>query len=181
MKNNTIIRGKKLSQYDLAYIAGLFDGEGCVNIYKIDTKHTKITGRRKNPRWELSTTIYNCDYKIIKWLYDNYGGYLQHRGRKNPKWKKSYAWKMSSNQAISFLKGIKKYLRIKEKQTELAIKFQQYRIRKKNKFATLTKKDVKFHEYCWLKMKKLNQRGEILPAETKRKDGDNPRSDSPNL
>jgi len=179
-KNNKdkAIRGKKLPKIELAYIAGLLDGEGCINIYRINTPYIRKVEKRLQPKWVLSVSIYNTHYETIKWLYDNFGGYLQSRHRykkpeqiENGKWKPSYAWKLAANKANDFLKRIVKYLRIKKEQVELAIKFQDnlcqfHRTKKVNK---LSGADIEFREKCWLQMKMLNQKG-VSPAENKRKD-----------
>ena len=52
-------RRKILSEIELAYIGGLFDGEGCVNIYRAKCPNNRY-------RYELSSTIYNCDKDIIE-------------------------------------------------------------------------------------------------------------------
>lgn len=160
-KRNEAIRGKKVLLEDLIYIAGLFDGEGCVNIYQINTDYMKQKERRKVPKWVLSVTIYNCDFEIINWLYESFGGYLQRRVRNNPKWRQNYAWKLSANKALEFLKRIEPYLRIKKEQALTAIEFQENQSRfnqtKKGKPIGMSEKDMKFREDCWLKIKALNR------------------------
>src|SRR3990167_475151 len=99
-KKNGTIRGKKVLLKDLIYTAGLFDGEGCVNIYRINTEYTKKKEGRKVPKWVLSATIYNCDFEVINWLHESFGGYLQKRTRNNPKWRQNYAWKITANIAM---------------------------------------------------------------------------------
>jgi len=163
IKNKTI-RGKKFSSLEQAYIAGLVDGEGCINIYRINTK--------KVPKWILSISIYNCDFNILNWLYKRRGGYLQKRGKRKKKWKQNYAWKISANDAMEFLQDIKKYLRIKKRQAELAIKFQtkqSRRLRGYSRIKGTPKKIMQFRINAWLQMKKLNSE-KTSPAETERND-----------
>jgi len=170
-------RGKKLIPEEIAYIAGLFDGEGCVNIYKIDTPKTYAGGERKKyPRYELTTSIYNCNKDVLSWLHETFGGYLQTRHRyKKPeqvelgKWKKSYAWKLSANQAKMFLEMIVANMRIKKQQAQLAIEFQTARSKKRNRCNPITPQENNLFRKCWEQMKELNQKG-ALPATTKRGD-----------
>lgn len=158
IKNETI-KGK-VSEKEIIYIAGLFDGEGCVNIYKIDTDYTRNKEKRKVPKWVLSTTIYNCHYETIKWLYDSFGGYLQTRNRNPKTWRTNYAWKLTANSSMEFLKRVLPYLKIKQKQAQVAIKFQANQSRfhkeKKRKGVEMTEEGRKFREKCWLEIKSLN-------------------------
>lgn len=139
----------------MAYIAGLLDGEGCINIYKITTDYIRQKEKRKVPKFVLSVTIYNCDYAVLLWLYRQFGGYLQTRSKRSEKWKDAYAWKLSANVASDFLESIKRYLRIKKRQAGLAIQFQENQSRfhrfKKGKPAGMSKKDFDFRERCWKK------------------------------
>ena len=50
---NKAIRGKKLNKIELAYIAGLVDGEGCINIYRIDTDYSRNKEKRLVPKFVL--------------------------------------------------------------------------------------------------------------------------------
>lgn len=170
MKNdNKITRGKKLSSLEKAYIAGLLDGEGCINIYRINTDYTKGKEKRLYPKYILSVTIYNSHFETIKWLHDTLGGYLQTRTSKNEKWRVNYAWRICANVAMAFLKEVKPYMRIKTNQANLAIKFQQKQSRfhkeKKGTDCGLSEDGHTFRENCWLELKRLNHL--ISPAETK--------------
>ena len=51
----------------LAYIAGLFDGEGSISRYQTMRKG------RKNPTWVIRCEINMTDQTIIKWLHDTLG------------------------------------------------------------------------------------------------------------
>jgi hypothetical protein len=169
-KRNKATRGKKSSSLEKAYIAGLLDGEGCINIYRINTKRIEEIEGRKNPKYILSVTIYNCHYGVIKWLHEQYGGYLQTRYRNPKTWRTNYAWKVSANIALDFLKEVQKYMKIKSEQAKIAIKFQekQSRFHKEKKTQGLSSEEHAFREECWLELKRLNQL--ISPAETKSED-----------
>lgn len=164
------IRGKNFKPVELAYLAGLFDGEGCINIYRIQT--IKGFEKRKYPRFELSATLYNTHKATIDYFHNLVGGYCKTYNRHNIKWKLGYGVKLSSNQALVFIELIQPYLKIKAKQAEIAIEFQTRKLNKKNRFRPWTEEEFKFYDKCWKRMSMLNSRGRrSSPAETKRKDG----------
>lgn len=105
-----ITRGK---ESEVAYIAGLFDGEGNINIYKVERTSSK------GPVYDLTIAIYSTNREVIDWLYGLFGGYVQTKNHlKNSgyksHWKECYSWRLSSNQAQDFLRLVYPYLRIKK-------------------------------------------------------------------
>jgi len=139
----------------IAYIAGLFDGEGHITLYRSNSE----TWKRRFPRYEIQIGVTNNDRNVIYWLKKLYGGSIRERFRDHPRWKTCYNWKLSSNQATDFLKKIRKYLRIKGERADIVIEFQERRKRKKNRFAQMTLKDYTYSEACWEAMGKLNSKG----------------------
>ena len=166
---NTATRGKVLTKVELAYIAGLLDGEGCINIGKITTDYIREVEKRKVPKYVLSVTVYNTHQETVQWLHELFGGYLQTRYRHPKTWRTNYAWKVSANTANDFLKQVVKLLRIKKRQAQRAIEFQDNQSRfhraKKGKPAGMSVEDLTFRENCYQELKALNKG--TLPAETK--------------
>ena len=101
---------------DLAYAAGIIDGEGSIGIYRQPTYLTWITVRNTN-EW------------ICQWLRFAFGGYVYTHTYKPPhlKWKDSWQWRITGSDAADFLRLILPYLRLKKPQAELAIAFQSER------------------------------------------------------
>lgn len=78
---------------DIAYIAGLFDGEGCVSVRKWTTK--------KAFQHTLYVSITNTDKKVLDWIQSQYGGGLC-LARKRGDGRCSmncYCWSLSSGKA----------------------------------------------------------------------------------
>lgn len=113
----------------LAYVAGLFDGEGSI---VIGVSKPSIKKRMKSPSHWLQVGISNTNKEIIDWLKNNFGGHISNRSyspsRKNciPSWE----WRVMSNKAKDFLINISPFVRIKKKQVKLAIQFQEERMYK---------------------------------------------------
>jgi len=109
-----------LQKIDLAYTAGIIDGEGCISI----CKHSSPTSRYRY-RYDLRVDVGMCEELIPMWLYMHFGGNLRnHKGRK-PSHRPVYHWQIASKQAQHFLELILPYLKTKRPQAELAITFQK--------------------------------------------------------
>ena len=93
-----------LTEEGKAYIAGLFDGEGCVN----------INIRRGGKKAELTVAITNLHVGVLKYVQSHFGGRLSNVGNK----KATPDWRCESNKAVSFLKVILPYLIIKKEQAK---------------------------------------------------------------
>ena len=98
----------------LAYIAGFFDGEGCVH----------IGGRRQNTSYNLEVSISNTDKDILLWIQSIYGGYIKDVKKVKEHHTQCYNWRIVSNQAAKFLESILPFLNIKKFQAGVAIAFQ---------------------------------------------------------
>ncbi len=115
----------QLSTEDAIYIAGLFDGEGCITLSKV----SRIKERHKTPTFTLRARIRMTDKNIVNWLHTTIGGnYYDARnsiGRKLkcPNSKPYYEWGVACRNAIDFLIQIYPYLKVKRLQTEIAFKF----------------------------------------------------------
>ena len=61
-----------ISDTDVAYIAGLFDGEGCVQVkrYTEKKKKHKGPGYRTTKVWRVNMEIAMTDESVIYWVHD---------------------------------------------------------------------------------------------------------------
>lgn len=106
----------KLTNEEKAYIAGFFDGEGCVEI----GFNRKVGARGQ---YYLRLVVAN-DYKpVIDWLYSIYEGSTYHRRPHQTNHRNGWVWKISARKAEKFLLDIYPYSMQKKKEIELAFKF----------------------------------------------------------
>src|SRR3972149_2997281 len=106
---------------ELAYIAGIFDGEGHVSIHRnIPPKPTH------SPIYMLDVGITNTDADLIQHLLDEYGGHFGRTGIRDCHRQDCYRWRISGPSAVRFLKVLLPHLRIKNRQAEIAIAFQNH-------------------------------------------------------
>ena len=96
---------------DLAYAAGVIDGEGCLGIYP-----------RKSRRDGVYTSIIKvemCETECLDFLQELFGGHrTAHRPKAYPKHRILHQWAVSATLASDCAELILPYLRIKRKQAE---------------------------------------------------------------
>lgn len=145
---------QKHTQEQLAYLAGIIDGEGCF-----------YTGRIKQGRYgsgyQYHTVIKidNTSEELIEWLKATFGGgreYVWHK-LKNPNWKPIYVWYASGKMLEYICKSIYPYLIIKKKQCELML---QFRATVKNRGSKVVEPEVlELRQSIIDQMHALNSRG----------------------
>ncbi len=105
-----------LPPVELAYIAGLLDGEGCITIVK---GHHRRLHPNWSPEYALRISVTNQFIPALEYLKFATGLGSIHRDRG-----KTFKWHLNCQQAMEFLKVLKPHLLIKAKQADVAIKFQ---------------------------------------------------------
>ena len=97
-----------LSESDIAYIAGLFDGEGSIHINRgIENKkkHNGKPGRRVSNSMRISMEITMTDQSVLRWLHEVLGvGTLNKKPRKGrrkdgTKYLMQYRWRCTFRDA----------------------------------------------------------------------------------
>jgi len=109
MANKKGTMSSQLNQTDIAYIAGLFDGEGHVDYAQRWEKRTK--GKYKV--WRIHCEIAMTDKYVLEWIHQVLGfGTL--RPKKVPKGKKpQWRWRCSFREALQFAKLIWPHVQVK--------------------------------------------------------------------
>lgn len=106
---------------NISYVAGFFDGEGCVG--------TRRSGHPPHYGWTAHAQItQNCSAQADELLLEikgEWGGSLtlMNRERSRVAWN----WQVSGRKALTFLQDIRPHLRLKAEQAELAIVWQANR------------------------------------------------------
>lgn len=101
----------------LAYFAGLLDGEGCIGVWK-------FRNSAKQLRYRAAMSIAMTDKEPILWLFKTFGGgtYLDKKIGKT-KSKVCHLWKMNAGDAARLLSKALPLLLVKKKQALNLIKF----------------------------------------------------------
>lgn len=115
-----------LSDTECAYIAGLFDGEGCISIVRIFRKYP---GAKKScEMYILRVQMTNVDPRPIYPLRDRFGGWVYVTKHKNPNQRDTHVWVATSHLALKFLEAIRPWLVCKAEQADIAINLQTSRV-----------------------------------------------------
>lgn len=101
---------------DLAYLAGLFDGEGTV-----EARENKRKDRAAD--WTLRLGIFNTDGNLMRWLVDTFGGTVNVIGKKNrPMARRDvYVWRIPVRKHESLIQALVPHLIVKRSQVELSL------------------------------------------------------------
>ena len=106
----------ELSDKEIAYFAGLFDGEGSIAVY---TNKGDRSAR-------FGITIGMVNPKVIEDLRLAFGGSIYKQVRTG---RPVYYWRTFGKRAELILKILLPYLRVKREEAELAIAYRQYNYR----------------------------------------------------
>lgn len=98
---------KAVRSSDIAYIAGFFDGEGCVNFQMVSGSTV------------LRCDITNTNPQILIQIQSIFGGRINSRKLKE-NWKVAYHLIIDSRHAVRFLDAISPYLKLKTNQATIA-------------------------------------------------------------
>ena len=100
---------------ELAYLAGIIDGEGCISL------STGKTSRRI--RHSTQVFIGNTDERLIHWLHQRFGGSIGVRQRQNASHKPLWYWLVSGAAIEPILRATLPYLRLKHAQACLVLEY----------------------------------------------------------
>ena len=101
-----------MKKTDLAYFAGIFDGEGCIIIRKGRSGyHTAMA------------TLTNTNEWICRQFQFSFGGSVYMRSPQGDRRQAIWAWSVEAQKAQGFLEIIVPYLKLKRAQAEIAIGF----------------------------------------------------------
>lgn len=133
------------------YMAGLFDGEGCVCITK--------SGGRKSHGLRVSVAMTHAE--VLQEIPKYYGGKVYGKYfRDNPNWKPQLQWGLSGQEAIEFLNRIYPFLIVKKPHAEVAFQFEGLAPGRGRGGWTPANKEKA--EQLRLEMAQLNYRGVIV-------------------
>ncbi len=110
-----------MKRYSWKYMAGLIDGEGCIDMQGSTDKRTGVYYCRPRLRMTLSGEVGEF---LIPQFVANFGGHLdvKRRFEQNPNWQTAHTWLLTGKTPLrKFLQNIFKHLVIKREQAIFAI------------------------------------------------------------
>jgi hypothetical protein len=170
-KPETVTRGKEgfvVTERDLAYAAGIIDGEGTIGIYP----HSAATNTRDRriSVLRIRVAVPQCDIRLPQWFKSTFGyGYINCGGVPKSGRRIVWVWSICGfKQAVPFLELIRPYLLLKRDRADIALTFA--RQNKNIRHLPEPEKSIEIAQRQALvaKLKECNRRGILSPAETER-------------
>lgn len=143
---------KNMTKLQKAYLAGLFDGEGYVGIVRRKTK------TRKPYYHNLQVEVANTHKPTIDRVNKLFPGCVYSYKPTKLTRKLCWDWRVSSHNAVRFLKTILPYLRIKRVQAVLGIQFQKEKSQA-HRNGGLTPKTLRRRDNMMKQMQQLKKYG----------------------
>lgn len=134
-----------IPQLELAWAAGLFEGEGSVRISKPAARN-----------WgSLNVDVPNTDQKIVQFFATRFGGSTKHvpaKGKRRAYWR----WRVASIEAAAFLTAIRPFVRTNRVREKIDVGLAYQRQKRASRF-TEEYRQEQWEAYWW--MRELNVRG----------------------
>ncbi len=147
---------------DLAYMAGLVDGEGCFFMAKIPKK---VGDGYISEHYRGLLKIDNTDKRLLDWIDNTFSGTSSARCRSTSSRKferEVFTWVATGDRLLDLCEQILPYLVIKKEQCEIMIKFRKTYTNKlgSNK---LSDESIIIRQECLESIRKLNSRWHLHP------------------
>jgi len=147
---------------DLAYMAGIIDGEGCLHIGQTRRDYNgKITKHHSG-----CLKIDNTDSILIEWIMNTFNGVNSacNRWTSKRKYERTiYTWVATGDRLLDLCEQILPYLTIKKKHCENMIKFRKTFTNKIGQHTIPNAEAIKIREECLKISRKLNSRWHSHP------------------
>lgn len=111
------------SPIEWSYLAGIIDGEGCV-----DAVETKARSKKNvSPNFRIRLCVTNTSERLIVWIHDHFSGQvnLHHRPGQNRATKNCWRVIWTGGAAEHILRHCLPYMIVKKHQAELAFKLRE--------------------------------------------------------
>lgn len=135
----------------LIYMAGMFDGEGSVNI--------EVQAPRENRKYHyysLRMIVINTNKDLMEWLVKTFGGKYSERKKIEGR-KLCYRWAKCSREAAEILQACLPYMIVKKPQAEIFVEF----MHTMGKNGWYVSEETRTHrQSLYDKMRKLNKQGD---------------------
>ncbi len=148
-----------MENQDLSWVAGFMDGEGTITI----KRYNRYKGQSLRYQAYISCTQSQAMYNIraIESLKEYFGGSLtRYKQPKGLQSRPTIQWVITSKTAYSVAKMLLPYLRIKQEQARLLIKFQESMTLMSGR-KRLPEEEIEKRDKLWFEMRKLNVKGKL--------------------
>lgn len=149
-----------MSQIDLSYFAGVFDGEGCISINK------RI--RNGRPLFQLVCVLLMAEPEFLAKFHYLFGlGHISKTKRQKETHKERVRWSMGDSQAVEFIKMIYPYLRLKKMEADVALKYHKTFDKKIYKKVGVPENVLKIRQSCMEELSAIKKTSRHLEMQLK--------------
>lgn len=163
-KHRILYEPKIHSPIDLAYLAGIVDGEGCFHACKLKNKPGD---GYKNGHYRCVLKVSNTNIDLFNWLQETFKGTCcaAFKETRDHLFKRDiYEWTVTGHRLLDISRQILPYLIIKKRHCELIIKFREsFPLNLGRGTRELTKDIQILRQECIDEIKKLNARVRAIP------------------
>ena len=104
-----------LDERQKAYLAGFFDGEGCIHGYFTHPRNGRRMGSTK-------VTVVCGNLEVLMFGQKLFGGSINKRVfKEKPKWNDALTWHLGTKETSVFLRAVLPYLIVKRQEAEVAL------------------------------------------------------------
>ena len=154
-------RANKMTECELAYIAGIIDGEGCIAV-----ERRNVNDGRKYPSYGVTITIVNTDIRLISWLHCRVGGCLVRKNvDPNRNHKPQYQIQIRHTLAEAIINSVRPYLIIKGEQADIALALRRLFVGRGRRH---TEESYVAMEHLYQSSRRLNRRGKVTDLDADR-------------
>jgi hypothetical protein len=133
-----------MTEVEAAYIAGLFDGEGCISYKQYMRKRTN--NKKAYPTWQIRLEMAMTDKSVLLWVREVLGvGTVGEKRYKTPYavgWKKQWRWRCTHRDAFYVCCAIWPFVHVKMEGVQKIIEHYSER-----KLKVMNNKVVNLEEY----------------------------------
>jgi len=145
----------------LSYLAGVFDGEGCIGITK---KRPQEKSNQKNFTYVLYMQVSMTDEIVPRLFHMTFGGnFFPRRYPIEARRKTAYIWIVSGSKCVPIIKDLMPYILLKKPQFELGLHFSTL-AKPLGFYNRLTEQELALREVDYILSRNFNHRGESLEA-----------------
>ena len=128
---------ENLTDADYAYLAGMIDGEGCIQVIRGTSRH-----HRTGAEHRLNVSLSGTAPTFPRWLQARWQGNVHRKPRKTASGRSVWMWSVGSIQARDFLSSVLPFLTLKREEAQLALEFQATCKWRRGGFPRLTDEDM---------------------------------------
>ncbi len=123
MANRDIVgvySNRRIERATIAYMAGVFDGEGNVCLRRAVSKKPN-----RSPQYNAACCVTNNDKELIDLFARNFGGSVMDKGVRSANHRKTWIWSVSGREMDFFIKCMTPFCRTKLSRLCLAANFRE--------------------------------------------------------